>query len=208
MSLMRRVFAERRRVVLPMVLALLANLGVLGVIVLPLKRAVVLAQDDSLQQRANLANARREDMQAKAARTGKERADTELAKFYAEILPTSFGGAIDILDHWLGDAAEEVQLHFRSGQWDTEDVRDSSLTKVTGKVTLTGDYSNIRKFLYNLETATEFVIVESVELSQSNVNQANSALEVALSVATYYVSPTAKTPAAAATKTPARAGGK
>ena len=201
MSLWRRVFTERRRVVLPVLVALLASIAVLVLGVLPLKRAVVSAQDNSLQQFASLANARKEDMQAKAARTGKERADTELEKFYAEILPRSYAGAIDILDHWLGDAAEEVQLRFRSGQWDTEDVRDSSLTKVTGKVTLTGEYNNIRKFLYNLETATEFVIVESVELSQSNVNQANSALEVALAVATYYVSPATKTP-------PTKAGGK
>jgi Tfp pilus assembly protein PilO len=206
MSLWRRVFTERRGVVLPVVVALLAMIGVLVLGVLPLKRAVVSAQENALEERANLANARKEDMQAKAARTGKERADTELAKFYAEILPTSYGGAIDILDHWLGDAAEEVQLRFRSGQWDTEDVRDSSLTKVTGKVTLTGDYNNIRKFLYNLETATEFVIVESVELSQSNVNQANSALEVAMSVATYYVSPASKAAASKASAT--KAGGK
>ena len=76
---------------------------------------------------------------------------------------------------------------FQTGQWDREAVKDSSLTKVTGKITLTGDYGSIRQFLFELETAQEFVVVEKVELSEANLVKATSALEVQLAVATYYL---------------------
>ena len=61
-----------------------------------------------------------------------------------------------------------MNLKYQGGQWDREEIRDSSLTKVTGQITLTGDYSNIRQFLYNLETAKEFVVAEKVELTRRN----------------------------------------
>lgn len=194
MTLWRRVFAERRRVVLPLVVVLVANVAVLALVVLPLTRGVAGAQDASLVAAMSLANARREDMHAKAARTSKERGDLELQKFYAEILPRDYAGAGDVLNYLLGDAADEVNLKYQGGTWDREDIRDSSLTKVTGRITLTGDYGNIRQFLYNLETAKEFVVAEKVELSQANTVKATNALEVALSVATYYLSdPQART---------------
>jgi Tfp pilus assembly protein PilO len=186
MSLWRRVFAERRRVVLPLVVVLLANVAVLALVVFPLKRAVSGSQQAALDAAMNLAKARKEDVDAKTARTSLERGDVELKKFYAEILPHNYAGSIDVLNDLLGDAADEVHLRYQAGSWDRDDVRDSSLTKVTGQITLTGDYNNIRQFLYNLETAKEFVVVEKVELSQANTVRANT-LEVVLNVATYYV---------------------
>ena len=187
MKLWRRVFNERRRVVLPLVVALVANVAVLALVVLPLKRGVSGSQQSALDAAMNLAKARREDMDAKTARTSLERGDLELKKFYAEILPHDYSASIDLLNDLLGDAADEAHLRYQAGSWDREDLRDSSLTKITGQITLTGDYNNIRQFLYNLETAKEFVVVEKVELSQANTVRANNALEVALDVATYYL---------------------
>ena len=189
MNLWRRIFNERRRVLLPLVVTLIVNVAVLALVVFPLKRAVASAELSAREATATLASARREDLLAKQARTGKERADVELQKFYAEILPKSYAGATEVADYWLGVVADETGLTFRTGQWERETVRDSQLTKVTGKVTLTGEYANMRRFLYNVETAQEFVIVEKVELSQANTTQASSLLEVSLSVATYYLSP-------------------
>ena len=94
MSLWRRVFMEPRAVVLPLLVALVANMGVLALGVFPLTRGVASAEATALEAEADLANARREDMQAKAARTSLERGDVELKKFYAEILPHHFVGAV------------------------------------------------------------------------------------------------------------------
>ena len=92
MSLWRRVYAERRAVVLPLLVALVANVAVLALGVFPLERSVAGAETAALDAKSDLANARREDMQAKTARTSMERGDVELKKFYAEILPHDFVG--------------------------------------------------------------------------------------------------------------------
>ena len=73
-------------------------------------------------------------------------------------------------------------------KYDHDQVRDSRLTRVTGDITLSGDYANVRRFLYELETSQEFIIIEKVQLSQPNAAQGgNAQLEVALTVATYFV---------------------
>lgn len=187
MNLMGRIFSERRTVIVPLLVFLIGNIAVLALIVWPLQRTVDGAQEARYQSVSRLDVARKFETQAKAERAGKERADGELKKFYVEILPKNFRGAVGVASFWLGRVADESRLTFRAGQWNREPIRDSRLTKVTGQVTLVGDYANIRRFLYEVETAQEFIIVEKVELSQANATQADSLLEVALSVATYYL---------------------
>ncbi len=68
-------------------------------------------------------------------------------------------------------------------------MKDSQLERMSDKVTLVGDYQNIRKFLYTVETAPQFVVIERVGLSQAtDLRSTNSGrLEVTLDVATYYL---------------------
>ncbi len=174
---------------LPLLVALVANAGVLGAGRLAAEaRGRRRRKSRRARRRATLAAARREDLLAKQARTGKERADVELQKFYAEILPQDVCGRHRGRRLLAGRRGRRDRpAPSGAGQWERETIRDSQLTKVTGKVTLTGEYANIRRFLYNVETAQEFVIIEKVELSQANTAQASSLLEVSLSVATYFL---------------------
>ncbi len=134
--------------------------------------------------------ARTLEAQVKADRASKDRADIELRKFYGEILPKDYQTAIGVANFSLGRLAEQARVTFKAGQWDRETVKDSKLSRVTGQVTLIGEYSNIRKFLYEVETAQEFVIIESVALSSASTTQSDSLLELGISVATYYVADT------------------
>jgi hypothetical protein len=63
----------------------------------------------------------------------------------------------------------------RSGHWEPEPIKDSRLIRVSGTVTLVGDYANIRRFLYEVETAQEFVVIERVALSEANSTQNDNA---------------------------------
>jgi Tfp pilus assembly protein PilO len=186
MSLTGRVFRERRAVMLPLAMFLAANVIVLLAVVWPLKRTVDGAADANYAAATALASARQEEAKAKAQREGKERADTELQEFYGVILPRDLRGATETTNFSLHQLARENNLTFRAGTWDHEESRDSDLTKVTGQFTLIGDYKNIRSFLHGVESATEFVIIESVGLAAANSGQANSQLELALTVATFY----------------------
>jgi Tfp pilus assembly protein PilO len=188
MSLVTRVFSERRAVLVPLTIFLVGNLLVLGLVVWPLQRAVAGAEDARFAAAQRVTAARKLEADAKAQRASKERADVELRQFYGEILPKDFQGAVKVTNFALQRLAEESRVMLRSGQWDPEPIRDSRLSRMTGQVTLIGDYANIRRFLYEVETAQEFVIIESVELSQATVGPNESQLELQLKVATYYLS--------------------
>jgi len=186
MSLTRRVFADRRKVALPLLVFLIVNVAVLGVVVY-LERNVQAAESARQQAILDLGAAKNQETSAKAQRISKERADIELRTFYADVLPRNLSGAVSVTNFWLGRIAEESRLAFRVGNYDHEPVRGSQLTKVTGEIKLTGEYADIRRFLYDVETAEEFAIIEKVELSQPNTVQGNSQLELSLSIATYYL---------------------
>jgi hypothetical protein len=187
MTLFRRIFIERRRVTIPLLLFLAGNVAVLLLVVLPMQRSVAVAADARTGAARSLTEARGLDLQAKAQRTGKERADVELKKFYGEILPADFHDAVKLASFWLGREADASRLVFRTGQWDRDAVRESRLTKVTGQVLLAGEYADLLTFLHRVETADQFVVIEKVELSQSESGQGSSPLEVSLTVATYYL---------------------
>jgi len=187
MTLFGRIFSERRAVMVPLVILLVGNIAVLLGLVWPMQRSVNGAADARYQAVTTLDAARKSENEAKQQRASKERADVELKQFYTQILPKDFRGAVGVANFWLGSIAEDAHLAFKGGSWDPEPIKESRLTRVKGQVTLTGEYANVRKFLYDVETAQEFVVIESVQLSQASSSQNDSQLELTLEVATYYV---------------------
>ena len=186
MSLWKRVFTERRSVVLPLVIFLVADLAALGG-VFYLQRDVDVVKEESETAVLSLGTARVQAKDAKATHQSKDLAETQLKKFYGETLPRDFESAVNITVFWVNKTAKAARVSSRTGTFDAEEVRDSRLSRVTGQITLVGEYADIRRFLYEVESAQEFVIIEKVELSQPNAAQANALLEVQLSVATYYL---------------------
>jgi Tfp pilus assembly protein PilO len=196
MRLLRRVYQERRRVMLPLIALLIANAAALGLAVYPLSRHVSGLETAADNASTNLLRARLVETQAKDASASKVRADQELKKFYIDILPANDRAAQRVMS-FLQRAAAESGLQFDNTTLEYSEVRDSQLLRLSGKVVLSGEYQNIRKFLYHVETAEEFVIVERVGLTQAaDLRSANTGrLEIALEVATYYIAtPAAATP--------------
>ena len=196
MSLWRRVYHERRAVVLPLLVILAANAAVLALGVFPLAADVASLQTDARNASTNLMRARLAETQAKGAAASKQRADQELRKFYSEILPENPTGARKIVS-FLQHTATGAGLEFQRISLEQSEVKDSQLEKMSGKVTLSGEYQNIRRFLYEVETAEEFVVIERVGLAQaSDLRSANTGrLEVTLDLATYYLATPSSAPA-------------
>jgi len=190
MSLWRRIYVERRRVILPLAIAIVVNVAVLGLAVLPLQGGVTSSEIQASEAAASLADARRVEHQARDAQASKQRATEELQKFYTEVLPKDLHTAENTTGLWLTQAAKDAGLVFKGSHFEYAEVRDSRLSRAYTKVTLQGRYPNIRKFLYAVETAQEFIIVERVELAQQGDQpSANGLLEVLLLVSTYFVTP-------------------
>jgi len=187
MSLWRRIYLEHRRVLLPLVVFLVANVAVLALAVLPLRQGVKSADEDERAAFLKLNEARLADRKAKENSAKQEQAKVELRKFYEDILPIDYPTARDLLYVWAQKTAVASHLQYKSGILDFEPVKESRLVKVYYKFALAGDYADVRRFLYSLETATEFVVVERVELAQSQVAaNAQGPLSLLVNVATYY----------------------
>jgi len=188
MTLWRRIYEERKRVILPVALAVLANIATLLLGVLPLQHSVTRAQGASADAKMALASARLLERRAKEQRASNDRAVQELTKFYQEKLPRDFPTATVTTNRYVEVAARDAGLRFEASHYDAKEIRESRLSRATSKVTLTGSYASIRKFLYALETAEEFIVVEKVELEQPGDSPALAGkLAVTLTVSTYFL---------------------
>jgi hypothetical protein len=193
-SLWRRIFQERRMIILPLAILIVGNVAVLALVVLPSQASVTATADRVEQSRHEAALAQMALTKANEQRTGKTLADQQLKKFYEEVLPSGLQEAENMTNFALERLARESGVIEKNGQGNYEPVKDSRLERVTSRVVLDGPYQNIRRFLYALEIARPFVVIEKVELSPSNdsssgvgsQNTGNS-IEVTLEIATYYL---------------------
>jgi Tfp pilus assembly protein PilO len=184
MSVSQRIFQEKRRLIYPLVVVLIVNVAVYAAVVYPLSLKVS-AADRTAQAAANAAlTARREYESAKNTVAGRVAADAELKKFYGEVLPPDQSAARRITSLKIAQLAKKTNVNDERAMSDVSQERDSSLGKLSTEITLSGQYRDIRRFIYELEAAPEFLILETVSLSQGS--DAGNALNVTVKVATYY----------------------
>ena len=184
MTLWRRILHENRKLVLLLAVALLINVGLFALVVLPLSRRVAGGEVLAANAGAALAAARRDYDNARAMVSGKTTADAELQKFYREVLPPDVSGARRITYLKLDQIANQADLRMLGRTSDADVLRDSTLGKLTVNVRLSGDYRAVRRFIYALETAPEFLVLENVALVQGD--DRSRGINVNVQVTTYY----------------------
>jgi Tfp pilus assembly protein PilO len=180
----RRVLTEKRALIVPVVIALLVNVGLYLIVVYPLSKKVAGGQQQSEAAIAALNAARRDFAAARATVAGKGQADQELEKFYSDVLPPDVSGARRITFFRIDQLAQQCGLRVERQTSDPKPQRDSNLVKFTYRASLSGEYRNIRRFVHELETAPEFLVLENLQLRQSEVE--NRGLNVDVEIATYY----------------------
>ena len=186
-ALTRRVVAEHRRVIVPLVAILVVNVLVYAAGVYPLAQRVAnIEQRDRAAEQA-LAQARREHDAARGALTGKERASVELASFYKDVLPADLAGARRLTYLRLAQLAREAGLKLKTSSMDPREQRTSTLERLEISIDLEGSYDGMRAFIYQLDTAPEFVVIDDVSLSDQSGDQ--SALQLSIQLSTYYRAP-------------------
>jgi Tfp pilus assembly protein PilO len=180
----RRVITEKRGLIVPILIALLVNVGLYLLVVYPLSKKVAGGQQQSEAAIAALNAARRDFAAARATVAGKGQADQELEKFYTDVLPPDVSGARRITFFRIDQLAQQCGLRVERQTSDPKAQRDSNLVKFTYRASLSGEYRNIRRFVHELETAPEFLVLENLQLRQSDIE--NRGLNVDVEIATYY----------------------
>lgn len=178
-----RVLHEKRGLIWPIAIVLLLNVVLFAAVVYPLSTKVANGEQDAAAAAAALDAARRDHAAAHATVSGKSQADTELQKFYADVLPPDVTGARRLTYLRLAQLAAQCDLRLERANTEAKGVRESDLVKFTYNASLHGEYPNVRRFIHALETAPEFLVLENVELSQTEQTRG---LNLNVQIATYY----------------------
>jgi Tfp pilus assembly protein PilO len=183
MKLFRRVLDEKRGLIYPLLGAVLLNAALFVAVVYPLSLKVANGERDAQAATSARAAAQAEFDAARATISGKASADTELKKFYRAVLPPDQSAARRILGR-LDQLAATASVRLPQETFEVSQERGSQLGKLTATVALIGEYRNIRRFIHDLETAPEFLILENVALSQGA--ERDGGVNVVVKVATYF----------------------
>ena len=185
MIIWQRALVEKRRIIVPPVIGIIA-IGVLYVaVVFPLSHQVAATEREERTSRDELVKARQDYNNAKATVTGKQQADSALLKFYKDVLPADKSVAQRLTFTRLADLAKQSNVKLEHGTNEVSHEKGSSLSKLSTRYTLTGDYRDVRHFIYALETAPEFIILENIGLT-SALDQQTRGVAMNLEIATYF----------------------
>jgi hypothetical protein len=185
MTLLGRIIAEKRGIIVAVTLALLANIAIYALVVYPLGVKSESSSDRATAAAQSRQAAERDMAAAEALVRGKSTADEELATFYGKVLPPSFDDARRMTYARVPALATKANMRLlqQVSEPDHESERQAHLGRLRTRVTLEGGYENVRRFLYELETASEFIIVDDVSLGQPD---ANKPLALTVELSTYY----------------------
>lgn len=184
MTLNERIFREKRHLIVPLLVAAAVNVVAYAVVVFPLGRQARNDEEEMRYEHGVVEQARREYDAARATVTGKQQADVSLRQFYSDVLPPSASAAQRVTLLRLAQLARDANVRLERGSNSVKREKNSALSKLSTDYLLSGDYRDVRAFIYSLETAPEFVVLENVSLSSDQ--QPEHALSVQIDVATYF----------------------
>lgn len=185
MTLGRRVLTEKRQIIVPLVIAIVAVVLLYVAVLLPLRNNVTSAEADARVAHDALNASRLEYQSATQTVSGKQQADSALEKFYKAVLPNDESAARRLTYTRLAQLARQANVRLEQGNNEVKHEKGSTLSQMTTTYNLSGQYPDIRRFIYSLETAPEFVILDNVKLASSN-DQQNRGLSMTLQISTYF----------------------
>jgi hypothetical protein len=182
--LYRRIADEKRSIVLPLAIGIAANILAYAFVVYPLGIRSAGAADRAAQATATRLAAEREHAAAVDLVGGKARAEEELDAFYKNVLPADLVAVRRMTYGPLIDMAESSNVTYlrRVYSEEVERATEGQLTRITIRMVFQGTYENLRNFIYELETAPEFVIVDEVALAESDEDRQT----LTLTLTTYF----------------------
>jgi Tfp pilus assembly protein PilO len=186
--LVRRAVAEHRRLVVGIGAAVVLNALLYALVVYPLSERVANIAERERVADQTLARARAEHDRASGTLTGKSRAAAELATFYQDVLPQDLAGARRLTYLRLARLARESGLEYQRASYAPVVETGSTLTRLQIQLVLSGTYPDMRNFIYQLETAPEFVVIDNVYLAEGADD--GGTLAITLDLSTYFRNPT------------------
>jgi hypothetical protein len=180
----KRAFEENRGLVIPVAAGLALNVILYVAVVYPLGARVNSADERQQTAAWELAAAQRDDEAARGLLQGRDRTDIALKAFYKDVLPNSLASANRITYLRLAQLAERDHLRYSHRSAEPETNAQGVLRRLRITTVLEGDWENVRRFIYQLESGPDFIVIDSVTLNQDPA--AGAPLQLTLSLSTFY----------------------
>jgi Tfp pilus assembly protein PilO len=184
MPLLRRIILEKRVIVLPLAIALAANVLAYILVVRPLEVKSAGAADRARQSAVALAAAEKDVATARALVSGKSDADQELSAFYQKVLPADLTSARRLTYASLPELAKKTGVRYEARSASNEELeKNTKLGHMKIKMVLQGEYRNIRQFIYELESAPDFVIIDDLTIVEKSAGEPQT---LTIDMSTYF----------------------
>lgn len=166
-----------------MVIVLLANIAILGFIVLPNKTRIRGQQQSYQGMRRDVVEAKKENQELQTRLEKLQQAQKDINEMYAKVFVPKKKGATDI--------RLELESLIRNNQIQRTDVNHSNtampdfkLQQYSLSVPVEGTYVNIRRFINDIERSQHFLILDRVDLASE---KKGDVLTLDFSLSTYLV---------------------
>ena len=181
-----QVFSDYRRWIVPLATIAAINLGVYLLAVYPLSLKVAASERRAASVAEQLRLAKRDSDAVHTTLSRTEEADRDLARFYHDALPADLSGARRLTYAHLAALAAAHNLTVERRSYSLDDQYKGRLQRLVISMTLSGEYRDVRSFLYAVETAPEFVTIEDLGVAEST--RVGGGLAVGIRLATYFPS--------------------
>lgn len=184
MTLLRRVLAEKRLPVLIVAATLGVDAALYALVVYPWSRALAAAEQRAVRAAGARDDALRGLAAAEAALAGTTEAAEAVETFYLDVLPLDLADARARTSLRLAELAAQHGLILEQRSMMPERDEASRLGRLRMTMRLEGEYRDLRRFVYALETGAEFIVIEEIVLRDGDRDDAAQVLTIGL--ATYY----------------------
>ena len=147
-------------------MALAANVAVLAGVVLPLSASAEAAEQRAAEAAATFGGGQGRTARREPPATGRRRRPPISERFYGEVLPADVAAARRLTHLKLSQMARDHGVSFQRSSSSPEQVRDSVARAPPRQLRARGGYDDIRAFIYDVETAPDFLVIENVFLSE------------------------------------------
>jgi Tfp pilus assembly protein PilO len=111
-----------------------------------------------------------------------QKAQEDLEQF-RKLLLTKNEFAKRVVNH-LSDTAKRLNLSLPDVSYKPDETQEGRLTKMNFSFTISGSYEALRRFIYAIETSSDFLIIEDLDLVLQ-AKKGTRLLELQLKLATY-----------------------
>ncbi len=183
-ALWKRILVEKRAVLIPLVLGVIGNAAAYGLWVYPLGVKSAGAADRAAAAAQSLQVAERELAAARDLVAGKLRAEQELATFFDKVLPADQAAARNLTYATLPALAKKTNVRMLDRRFEVaKPEKNARLGLLKVHTAWQCDYESFRQFIYALESASPFVIIDDVTLAQSDPTKP---LTLTMELSTYF----------------------